>query len=89
MWNVFIKVTFYYIVSEILFKTRTGQSSTRFFLESLAQSQPVMPNVINAWGEILNIGERARSPHSLLRYFMPTFLVVRFLVQNIINVNYF
>ena len=70
----------FFLVSEILFKTKTGLCSTRPMLESLGQSEHVMPNVINAWGEVLNNDERARSPNSPLRYFFPTFFVVSIMV---------
>ena len=57
-FNMFMLVcllNFFFIVSEVLFKTISGQSSTRMMMESLGQSQHVMLNVINACGAILNI----------------------------------
>lgn len=65
-----------YIGSDILFESKTGQRSTRLMMGSLGTAQHVMPPVIDSWGEVLNVGERVRSPNSPLRYFMPTFMVV-------------
>ena len=70
------------IISEILFVAKSGHKSNRIQMESLGQHEPVLNNILDTWGEVLNFSECQRSATSPLRYFLPTFEVVSVLISN-------
>ncbi|GKC13002.1 C2 calcium-dependent membrane-targeting protein [Tanacetum coccineum] len=69
--------------SVTLFKTISGQHSTRVQMQSLAQREYVDNNVLDTWGSVLNHMEVYRSKKSPFRMFLPTFVVNNTVYNNL------
>nr|GEV91213.1 major facilitator superfamily domain, general substrate transporter [Tanacetum cinerariifolium] len=59
-----------------LFKTISGQQSTRVQMQTLAQREYVDNNILDTWGSVLNHMEVYRNKESPFRMFLPTFVVI-------------
>ncbi|GKD20617.1 hypothetical protein Tco_1222320, partial [Tanacetum coccineum] len=62
-------------VSDVLFKTKYGQKSSRGQIESLGPQEPVDNNVLSSWSGSLNFLEGKKDKNSLARLFLPVFEV--------------